>query len=168
MGPGIGIIIFVLAVLLVLFIGSALVRAGVAIANRVIGRVKVEKPIGWDWDAEEDEEDYEELYGGGQREEAMPEPGIAQGMVIVLLAALAQLILGFLLAFVIDPDEFDGGARVVAHLIGTAAGFLTMTGLLASMLPTTPKRAALASLFTYLVVVVIAVVVFVLLSLVAR
>jgi hypothetical protein len=44
-----------------------------------------------------------------------------------------------------------------AHLIGIAAGFVTMLGLLTMYLPTTPKRAALVALIFHLLLLGIAI-----------
>lgn len=160
MGPAVGILGFFVGILVVLLVGSALLRAAVALANSVIGPVRPKnKPIGWDWDAEEDDEEFAE-YERPVR--AIPEPGLAQGMGIVFLTALAQVALAFVVGIILDLDDFggrrgDGPMWVFAHLFGLAVGFLVMLAMLCGMLPTTPKRASVATLFFYLLLLALGV-----------
>lgn len=158
MGPAVGIIGFFVGILVVLLVGSALLRAAVALANSVIGPVKPKnKPIGWDWDAEEDDEEETE-----RAAPAIPEPGLAQGMGIIFLTGLAQVALAFVAGIVLDLDDIGGRQRgtpmwLIAQLFGVAVGFLVMIAMLSSMLPATPKRAALATLFFYLLILALGV-----------
>ncbi len=153
MGPA-APVVALLVVLVVLFVGSALLHAAVALANRIIGPVSPPiKPIGWDWDAEEDEDEDEEQ----RAKPAMPEPGLGQGMVILFLTAVAEFVVGFLLTAVFEGDRWgrDWTDTPLPYLLVGAAGFLVMLWLLAGMLPTTAKRAALATLCFHLIIIII-------------
>jgi hypothetical protein len=136
MGPAVGILGVFVGILVVMLVGSALLRAAVALANSVIGPVKPRnKPIGWDWDAEEDDEEEERERSAP----AIPEPGLAQGMGIIFLTGLAQLALAFVLGILLDLDGFGPRQRdtpvwLLAQLFGLAIGFLVMLGMLSSML----------------------------------
>jgi hypothetical protein len=160
MGPGIfapfGVL---LGVLIILFVGSALLRAAVAMANRVIGPIVPKNTtIGWDWDAD-DEEEEEELHEASRL--AMPEPGISQGMLIVFLALVVNLAVSLFLAAVLDTRRpFDWADDPGLHLFATAVGFVAMLGLLAGMLPTRAGRAALATLFFHLILIVLLVMIY--------
>jgi len=137
-----------------LFVASALLRGGIALANRVIGVEKSETIIGWDWDSDEDDQEI----AVDSEKPAIPEPGISRSMVIVFLLLLAEVMIGFVLSVILDGPirGNDTALQVATVLIGGAGGFVTLMGLLAWMLPTTPKRAALATAFTSLIVIAVA------------
>ena len=149
-----GIPLILIGVLVVLFIGSALLRAAVALANKTIGPVRPSPSVLWDWDAaEEDDDDHGRPRRGA---EAMPEPGIAQGMLIVMLAGLVQAVVTVAARILFDLDtDIDDGEVLVFIAFSTLVGFGTMTGMIASMLPTTGKRAALAALFYHLIAIAV-------------
>jgi hypothetical protein len=130
------------------------------------GPVNADAPIGWDWDADEDDE----LVEPAGESAAIPEPSLGAGMFVVFLAAVANAVIGFGLRFLIALDggwnhREDELAMLAAHLFGIATGFLVMMALLAALLPTTPKRAAVAALLFHLLLLtlgaMIAVVLFV-------
>jgi len=152
MGFGFGVLCSGFVVVLVLIMLSAILRVAVTLAGRMTGPVNKDAPIGWDWDADEDDEPVE-LPGESA---AIPEPSLGVGMFIVFLSAVANTIIGFGLRFVLgldagwNPGE-DELAMLAAHLLGIAAGFLVMMAFLASLLPTTAKRAALAALLFHLI-----------------
>jgi hypothetical protein len=154
---GFGCLCYGLAAVLVLAVASALLRVAITLANRTIGPVNPGVVIGWDWDADEDDEPVEPEGPSP----AIPEPGLGQGMAFVFLAAVVNTVLGFGLRFVLTVEagrdrSDDGPIAVAAHLIGLVAGFLTLLALLASSLPTTPRRAALAALIFHLLLLAIA------------
>jgi len=148
---GAGAICPLFAGLAILAAASALLRIAVVLANRAIGPVNKDAPIGWDWDADEDDE----LVEPPGESAAIPEPSLGVGMFIVFLAAVAHVVAGFGLRFVLALDNGwnhveDNLVVVAAHLLGISAGFLVMMAFLASLLPTTPKRAALTALLFHL------------------
>jgi hypothetical protein len=167
-GPGLlPIFIFFAVLLVLLLVGSALLRAAVSLANRTIGPVaRKNKILDWDWDAEDDDDDLVE----GRGELAIPEPGLAQGMLIIFLSALVNFAVTFVLANALDIDRHwnrgDVAGYLGVYLLGVLAGYVAMMGFLAGMLPTRPGRAALAALFFYLLLIVIAALIFGLLFLV--
>jgi hypothetical protein len=94
----------------------------------------------------------------------IPEPTIGQAMMIVLIAGIVNAVAGFGVGVVIgiagaganmDPDMI----QIVAQLVGLPVGFLIMSGMLTALLPTSFGRACLVTLFQYLIVIAIAVVV---------
>ncbi|MBA4191726.1 MAG: hypothetical protein C0467_27415 [Planctomycetaceae bacterium] len=139
------------ALLLTLFVASAVLRGGVALANRAIGTEKVETVIGWDWDSEEEDD----LIPVESDKPAIPEPSFSKAIVIVFLAALVNTVIAFLLSVRLDGplNLEEWPVQVAAYMVGAAGGFVVLLGILAAMLPTTPKRAALVTLFVYLIVV---------------
>ena len=149
MEPGIGILIVLLGVLIVLFVGAALLRAAVAMANKAIGPLKPSASALWDWEAGDD--DYDRPRRGTA---AMSEPGIGQGMLILFLTALVQLVVTVVVRILFDIDtryDLDDGEKVLFVAFSTLVGFGMMTAMIANMLPTTGKRAAVAALFYYLI-----------------
>ena len=157
MGPGIAIPIFFVAVLVVLVIGSTFFRAAVAVANKMVGPVKPSASLAWDWEAADDDEEFEEI---NRKLQAIPEPGLGQGMLIILVVGVVQFVLLFLLEgmFRLDCARRDEDLEdwLPFHLLGFAIGFAVMTGMSASMLPTTGKRAALATFFFYVITLAVA------------
>jgi hypothetical protein len=156
MAPAAGILLFLIAVLVVLFVGSALLRAAVALANKTIGPIRPSASVLWDWEAAEEDEEYARPRRGAP---AMPEPGIGQGMLIVFLAGLIQLAVTVAVRIVLDLDierDLDRGEVLLFAAFSTLVGFGVLAGMTASMLPTTGRRAALAALFFYLIVLALA------------
>lgn len=141
----------------ILAAGAVVLRSAVGLANRMIGPTKVDAPIGWDWDEEEDDEPVEL----DQESAAIPTPSLGAGMLVMLLAGLVHLVIGFGLRFVLTIEggrdrSDDWLISAASHLIGLGAGFVVLLGLLSSLLPTTPRRAALAVLIFYLLLLAIA------------
>jgi hypothetical protein len=158
--------LIIVGVLIVLFIASALLRAAVALANATIGRVRPSASVLWDWEAgaDEDDDDSDRPRRGTL---AMPEPGIGQGMAIVFLAALVQLVatVGVRVLFDIDfEDDLTDLGKVLFIGFSVLVGFGMTTTMAASMLPTTGRRAALAAAYFYLICLAIAAVVGVLMA----
>jgi hypothetical protein len=156
MGPGVAIPIVFVAVLVVLVVGSTFFRAAVAVANKVVGPVKPSASLAWDWEAAEDDEEFEEI---NRKLQAIPEPGLGQGMLIVLVAGLVQFVLLFLMEGVLRLDRARRRGEVEewlpAYLVGVAIGFAVMTAMTSSMLPTTGRRAALATVFFYVITIAV-------------
>ena len=146
----------VAAVLVLLVVGATLFRAAVALANAVLGPQRMDASLAWDWEAAEDEGDFEELR---RRARAIPEPGLGQGMLILFAAGMVQLLIGVVTEGLFDLDgrEFgDPDEWLPPHLLGLALGYAVTTGIVSSMLPTTVRRAAVATLFFYLITLLIA------------
>ena len=161
-GPGLlPIFIFFGVTLVLLLVGSALLRAAVALANRTIGPITPKnKILDWDWDAEDDDDDD---LAEGRRELAIPEPGLGQGMLIIFLTALVTFAITFVLVNVLDIDgrwHRDVAEYFGVYLLGAFAGYLAMMGFLAGMLPTRPGRAALATLFFCLILIALLALIF--------
>ncbi len=154
---GIGMLCWPAVILVALFVGSALLRAGIALANRTIGTEKTETIIGWDWDSEEEDDEI----AVKNDKPPIPEPGVGRGMAIVFLVSLVDVVIGFLLSVLFDGPAHlqDWPVQVASYLVGLTGGFVVLMGLLAGMLPTSPKRAALAALYTYLIVIGLAILV---------
>jgi hypothetical protein len=163
---GLGFFIALLVGLMLLFAGAAILRAAVGAANKTLGPVKSEEPIGWDWDAEEEEED--DFPQGGTP--AIPEPGIGQGMFVIFLSALAKVALLLILGMAVDlddPFDIDDWGDLIAHVLAFLGGAVVMASMLANTLATKWRWAALAVLYFYCILVVIAVFVVVLILVVA-
>lgn len=146
---GFGMLVSFGAVLLALFVAAVLLRAAVAIANRVAGSNLTETVVGWDWDSADDADEVRVAVGVPP----VPEPGVARGMVIVFLAAAANAVVLYALGVVLFEglDAYDdGAAQALVYVVTASVGFAALVGLLAAMLPTTVRRAALAALFAYL------------------
>ncbi|AMV24380.1 hypothetical protein VT84_08285 [Gemmata sp. SH-PL17] len=143
-----------LGLFLGLLIGSAILRAATALANRIFKPTKRtdEDTFGqWDdWDSGEP--------GPGARKNAdrtIPEPGIATGMLITFLWGVVHAccygILGGLMALAFD----DMGARnewlapLVLFCFSLPASYLALALLLVVTLPTTFGRAALVAFLNY-------------------
>jgi hypothetical protein len=164
---GIGFVLVPIVVVILLIIGSTFFRAAVAVANKLVGPVKPSASLAWDWEAAEDDEELEEI---NRKLQAIPEPGLGQGMLIVLVVGVVQLLVGFLLGAVVElgrpgRDDFEDWFPVL--LIDTTIGFALMTGMTSSTLPTTGRRAALATFVFYVittlvVALIVAVIAFVL------
>jgi hypothetical protein len=138
----------IVGALILLFVGSALLRAAAVLANKTIGPVRREEPIGWDWDADEDDEDPLPSEGW-----AIPEPTSGQGMRILFLAAVGNLFLGILLQYVLREEfrirrglDSSGGLFLMVIF-----GFLILSTFIAWLLPTTFRRGALVAFFSYLI-----------------
>ncbi|HSQ55876.1 MAG TPA: hypothetical protein VLM40_09020 [Gemmata sp.] len=147
-----GIGIFLLAVVVLLLTGATFFRAAVALANKTIGPVKPNASIAWDWEAADDDEEFDEI---NRKLRAIPEPGLGQGVLVMLVVGVVQVLIAFVLEGVFGLERArrrgDEEGWVLGHLVGIAIGFAVLTGMTASMLPTTGKRAALVAFFFYLV-----------------
>jgi hypothetical protein len=141
-----------LGFLVALVVGSVILRAAVALANRIIGPPKpkvetVDRFEDWDWDGEL--EDAKPRKKG--KEKAVPEPGIGKGMMIASTVYVLTAFIGVVLAVFFEAvadDVFDGdeGAQIVlVVLFALPLGFVGMALLLTAMLPTTFSRAALVA-----------------------
>jgi hypothetical protein len=152
---GVGMLVSFGGLLLALFVAAALLRAAVAIANRVVGTKLTETVVGWEWDSADDEDEVRVTVGVPP----IPEPGVARGMVIVFLAAAANAVSLYVLGVVLFEglDAYDDWtAQALAYAVTVLVGFAALVGLLAAMLPTTARRAALAALFAYLILFALA------------
>ncbi|VTU00169.1 Uncharacterized protein OS=Planctomyces maris DSM 8797 GN=PM8797T_19717 PE=4 SV=1 [Gemmataceae bacterium] len=152
---GVGMLVSFGAVLLALFVAAALLRAAVAVANRVAGSNLTETVVGWEWDSADDEDEVRVAVGVPP----IPEPGVARGMVIVFLAAAANAVALYALGVVVFEgfDAYDDWtAQALVYALAALVGFAALVGLLAAMLPTTVRRAALAALFAYLLLLALA------------
>ena len=163
MGLG-GIACFGLAVgfFVVLLIGSVILRAAVSIANRSVGPVKakvVDPFPDWDWD---DELEDEPRRSG----EAIPEPGLAKGMMITSTIAVLTAFIGVMLRVLTEDlaEAMFGGDDEVVQIIAlvvvtTPFSFAGATLLLVAM-PTTFWRSALVAFLYHCFAVLLLAVVF--------
>jgi hypothetical protein len=128
---------------------AALLRAAVWLTNRVIGRPPADRDF-----------DYADEYVlPPWRATAIPAPGFGKALGIVVVIALADVAAGFAISTAgagpirgLDP----GLRRVVLAAAFVATAFVTRTGLLALLLPTTLPRASLVALFLLLLSVPLA------------
>lgn len=117
---------------------TAALHAGIALANRVLGRTAEELPdfAAYDWDAEYD--DLPRFLGP-----AVHQPNVAHSAGIVLLTGLINL--GVIYAF----SEWGGVEWPALLLVGPILYFVAV-GLLAGLLPTRFSKACLVILFQWL------------------
>lgn len=168
-----GLVCIGFGVFIGLLIVSAVLRAAVWIANKCVagsggGRSYYDEDDWDDWDA------YDRPARRRRRgSDGIPEPGLFKGMGIALLVFIAQTVIGFVLALVLvggmnagggNPFAPRGGADPVMQLlvngVSIVTGFLIWSGLLTALLPTSFPRAMLVTLFLYLILFAIGIVVF--------
>ncbi len=94
---------------------------------------------------------YNKFAGGRKSRDAVPEPTIGKAMGIVLVAALANMAVGFVIALVVVGGAAATGrnpnsAAVLVQLLSAPVGILALTAMIAAMLPTSLGRAALVAL----------------------
>lgn len=133
--------------LIALLLGSVILRAAVALANRSAGPVKV-KPADlfpdWDWDGEPEDAE-------PRLEKAIPEPGLGKGMMIASTIGVLTALLGVVLGILLDDlAEALFGADEAVQLVGLMVltvpfSFAAATLLLVVMLPAPFWRAALVA-----------------------
>lgn len=92
----------------------------------------------------------------------IPEPSFPKAMGIIAVAGIVNAVVSFLVGFVIGL--IGGGAGVpmqgiqlVAQLVSLVTGFFTMSLVVSGMLPTTFGRAALVTLYYFLICIAIAI-----------
>ena len=152
------------AIALVLFVGSMLLRASVAIANRWQGRSSKSKH-------EFVEEDLDEWIGYRKFKQptqgkGIPEPGVLKGMLCVLVLSISGFLYGLIIwvIFLDSPQVLnrssDEIARIVTHFVGLVLGFPFSAWLLAKLLPTRFGSACLALLVNYILLLMIVVLIF--------
>jgi hypothetical protein len=148
-------------IVLVLFFGSLLLRASIAIANRWQGTSSKTKK-------NYDEDDLDEWIGYRKFTEpnttqGIPEPGILKGMLAILLLSLAGFLEGIVIWLVFfDASGFHGRSqneltRLAAHAIGLVVGFPLSAWFLGKTLPTRFGSACLVLLANYVLLLLIAV-----------
>ncbi len=141
-----------------LLVGSVIVRAAVALANRILGPAEVPDTFGqWDdWDSDEPAPKPRK-----HKTRVIPEPGLATGMLVTLLSGLVGPG-GIVVCAVLAREAFndlDGPDELVplAFLILLLPiGFGLLTLLLSMLLPTTFWRAARVAFLHYLIVFALA------------
>ncbi len=156
-----GLIVGCGGILLILLVGSSLLRLAVSIANRLVGPVKNRvAPSGgiaeWDWDDWDDEYSTPTKRGwSGQDGFAIPEPGFPKCAGILVLTALASAFGFFLLTLAAEavglrPHSDDTQLAILILDLPVASFALTL--LLVAMAPTTFWRAAMvAFLYAFIV-----------------
>lgn len=152
----------VFGVLVVLLVASTLLRAAVALVNRVLGPAAPPDTFGqWDdWDSDEPAPAVRKPSG-----RVVPEPGLATGMLVAFVAGLVNAVGYAVLAFVADAAFDDAGppnelaAVVLLLLFGLPLSTAAHTVLLVPLLPTTFGRAGLVAAAYHLILVALAVVV---------
>jgi hypothetical protein len=176
-----------LAIPIGLMIGAAILRGAVSLANACLGPDRSKTSY------DDDEyTDYERRYERPTRRYPatntgglIPEPGLGYGMVIVLVNAFAQFAIGAVMAIGLmavaggaggGGQRFGAGKRgfgdggggndaleLMMNLLSIPVGFIVTSGVLTMMLPTSFGRACLVTLFQYLIMIAIGVVIFVVL-----
>lgn len=155
-------LVVVLVVLpILLLIGSTILRGGVSFANKTLPK---DQPRRYRYDEDDEEEEYDEGWDAYDRpkgrpkgDAVIPEPGLGKGMGIVLVAGIAQTVLGLVSGFVMEEVDREPVLAVVVGLIVLAVWFCISAGIRAGMLPTTFARACLVLLYEFLIVLAIAV-----------
>jgi hypothetical protein len=177
-----------LAIPIGLMIGAAILRGAVSLANACLGPDR-SKTSSYD----DEYTDYEGRYDRPSRRYRetnsgglIPEPGLGYGMVIVLVNAFAQFAIGMVMAIGLmavaggagggGGQGFGAGKRgfgdggggndaleLMMNLLSIPVGFIVTSGVLTMMLPTSFGRACLVTLFQYLIIIAIGVVVVVVL-----
>lgn len=97
-------------------------------------------------------------------ENAVPEPGFGKALGITVATWAVNLIVSLLIGLAFGMGAGAAGVNaanqnLLINLITLPAGFLVMSGMLTSMLPTSFGKAALVTLLTYVVAFAIAMVV---------
>ena len=139
-----------------LLVGSIILRAAVALANRFLGPPKPPDTFGqWDdWDSDDPTPVTRK-----NATRAVPEPGLATGLLITFVlgvsTAVGYAVLGFIAGEVLGLDGPDEGlALVLIFLFGLPfTGFL-LTFLLTLLLPTTFMRAMLVAFVHHFIFIV--------------
>ncbi|QJW99630.1 hypothetical protein [Frigoriglobus tundricola] len=138
-----------------LLVGAFLVRAAVAVANRVLDPVK-EWPAdsaAADWHGDDHWEPV--APHSNEDERAIPTPGCGTALVIAFLAAFLEAGAFFGLLLLLDlgnlADVNDRWTRVGIAVFSILFGFAGLTPLLALALPVTIRRAALVAFIHYTV-----------------
>ncbi|MFO0823504.1 MAG: hypothetical protein U0792_10370 [Gemmataceae bacterium] len=175
-----------LAIPIGLMIGAAILRGAVSLANACLGpdRSKTsyydDEFTDYERRYERPSRRYQETNTGG----LIPEPGLGYGMVIVLVNAFAQFAVGVVMAIGLmavaggagggqgfgagkrgfgDGDGGNDAMALMMNLLSIPVGFIVTSGVLTMMLPTSFGRACLVTLFQYLIMIAIGVVIFVVL-----
>ncbi len=160
MGPLLALLLGLAILFVLLFLGTALLRAAVSLANRVIGPVRTERFIGWDWDDDSDDTDAdaEEPDDRPDQTPAIPEPRTGQGMITVLMLLFLHIAQTLAMAVLVETaptlrrqDELT--VLVLYIVLGSVLGTLVLSGLLTARLGTKWRWAALAAFFFYLILV---------------
>jgi len=163
MGPLLALLLGLASLFVLLFLGAALLRAAVSLANRVIGPVRTERFIGWDWDDDTDEltdPDAQEPDDRPDRTPAIPEPRTGLGMFTILMLLslhIAQIIvMGILVETNASFRREDELTVLVLNLVlGSVLGTVVLSGLLTARLGTKWRWAVLAAFFFYLIIVLL-------------
>src|SRR5688572_16021961 len=101
MAFGFGLLLSCFGLVVGLLIGSVVVRAAVALANRMIGPVKTDDFGQWDdWDSDEEPAYAKSRRRGGEK--AIPEPGVATGMLVAFVAGIAHLFVSAVLVVLLS------------------------------------------------------------------
>lgn len=142
-----------------LLIGSVLVRAAVALANRVLRPAEVPPDTFGQWDDWDSDEPAPKRRKKSAR--VIPEPSLATGMLVTFLSGLVNPFSIAALAVVAgaqldDPQGLDELLPFALVALLLPVGFALFTLLLRLLLPTTFWRAALVAFFHTLIVVVVA------------
>lgn len=153
---GLGCIVFFAVSSLGLLVGAVLLRGAVAVANRFLGPPAPPDSFG-QWDDWDSDEPAPVARAGPAR--AVPEPGLATGMLITFVlagvAAVGYVALAVIVEGVLGFNELDGGLEfVLLFLLGLPFTGFTLSLLLTALLPTTFTRAVLIAFLYHLLGVV--------------
>ena len=109
-------------------------------------------------------------FSGTDSSSGVPEPPMGKAMLIVLVATIVNLVVNFVVGFMIGVAGMASGSSAMQTVQGLAAlislpvGFFTQSGIIAAMLPTSFTRGMLVTLCHYLIVFLIAIVIFALVA----
>lgn len=177
MGLLFGCVCLIFGLLLALLIYSVLLRFAVFIANKCLG-----DSGGGSGRRNDYEDDWDDYDRPRRRGPAIPEPDLGKGMGISFVVLIIQFVIGFALALVVGVGMgaagggggFGGGAgknpfgpqpgadptaQLLLNCFSAVIGFVVWCGVLTLMLPTSFGRAALVTLFLYLMLITIGVVI---------
>jgi hypothetical protein len=140
-------------VVAVLILGSLLLRAAIALANKLLGTSGGRQYY-------PDDKELDEWIGYRQIKRKSPSAGVpalglGKGMTCVFLLAIFGFLPGILIRFFFERDSgyFNDDLALVAHLFGLIIGFPISALVLAGMLPTKFGRACLVLLLSYLIII---------------
>ncbi len=146
----------------VLFVSALLLRAAVASASRIVKPTEIVGAFelgNWDdWDSDEPPR----RQRCHRPKSSIPEPGIGKGMLVAFTATLFTSFVCLVMTAIADDylGRIEGDdLTIIALFVVIPVGFCTLTLLLAGLLPTTLKRAALVAILYHVYGLVIAAVI---------
>lgn len=175
MGALVGCVCVIFALFVGLLIASVIIRAAVWITNKCLGESGGGGYSRSSYDDEYDDwDDYERPRR--RRGSAIPEPDLFKGMGIAFLVWLCSFVVSLVFAFLVlgaGGGGFGGGnnpfrpqnnpdpaLQIMSSCVQLVIQFLIWSGVLSMLLPTSFGRAALVTVFIYLIGFAIGIVIF--------